>query len=47
MFLENGACVSVGPCPGLSVVTDVSLLCITTGEKIPKTLFFVIKTAKI
>lgn len=50
MFLENGTCVSVGLCPGLSVVTDVSYffaLCIATAEKIPKTLFFIIKTAKI
>lgn len=49
-FLENGAYVSVGLCPGLSVVTDVFYffaLCITPGQKIPKTLFFVIKTAKI
>lgn len=44
------ACVSVGLCPGLPVVTVVCFifaLCITTGEKIPKTLFFVMKTAKI
>lgn len=49
-FIENGTYASVGLCPGLSVVTDVFYffaLCITPGQKIPKTLFFVIKTAKI